>query len=162
MPQPAYLTLKGETQGNIEGSCDQKGHENTILVQAFNHEVMIPPNPQTGAPTGPRVHKPLTITKVYDKATPKLYLALTSGEHLPSVEMKLYRINNKGAEELYFTTTLEDAIVVSVKPWMMNCLDPNSKSFTHMEDVSFTYRKATWKWVPDGIESEDDWNVPKT
>ena len=161
MPQPAYLTLKGKNQGEIKGSCPISGHEESILVQAFNHEVSIPTNIQTGAPTGPRAHQSFTITKEYDKSSPKLYQALTSGEHMDTVKIELYRINPKGTEEHYFTTTLNDALIVSIKPWMQNALDPAAKNYTHMEDVSFTYRKINWQWVPDGIESEDDWNVPK-
>src|SRR5947209_2296857 len=98
MSQPAYLTLEGEKQGKIEGSCDQKGREGTILVQAFSHEVFIPRDAQTGAPTGNRIHNPLTITKAYDKSSPKLYQALTSGEHMKTVEIKWWRINSKGTE----------------------------------------------------------------
>ena len=162
MPLPAYMTLEGEKQGKIEGSCTQQGREGTILVQSFNHEVYIPRDRQTGAGTSPRVHNPYTVVKAYDKSSPKLYQALTSGEHMKNVQIKLYRIDKKGAEEHYFTTTLSDAIVVSVKPSMPNCLVPTSEPYTHMEEVSFTYSKANWKWEPDGIESEDDWQVPKS
>ncbi|WP_252724590.1 type VI secretion system tube protein Hcp, partial [Acinetobacter baumannii] len=43
----------------------------------FNHEVIIPRDPQSGQPTGQRVHKPVVITKVFDKASP-LLLALAA------------------------------------------------------------------------------------
>ncbi|MDV3443847.1 type VI secretion system tube protein Hcp, partial [Pseudomonas otitidis] len=36
--------------------------------------------PQSGQPTGQRVHKPLMITKVFDKSSPLIFNALTSGE----------------------------------------------------------------------------------
>ena len=42
MPMPAHMTLTGESQGKIDGSCSMSGRENTILVEAFNHEVRIP------------------------------------------------------------------------------------------------------------------------
>ena len=56
---------------------------------------------------------------------------------------------------------LEDAIIVSVRPWMPNCLDPHTESYTHMEEVMFTYKKIRWTWEIDGIEAEDSWVVPK-
>jgi len=161
MALPAYLTLTGEKQGAIKGSCTQKGRENTILVQAFEHEVSIPRDPQTGLATGKRVHHPLTILKAVDKSSPLLYMALTSGEHMKTVEIKWYQINEKGQEENYFITKLEDAIIVSMRPWKKNCLDPAFAHLGDMEDVSFTYRRITWRWVKDGIESEDDWSTPK-
>ena len=161
MPLPAHLTLEGSKQGKIEGSCDQEGREGTILVQALDHEVSIPRDSQTGLATGKRVHHPLTVLKALDRSTPLLYQALTSGEHMKSIEIKWYRIDSSGAEEHYFTTKLEDAIVVSIHPGIKNCLEPASQDLPHLEEVSFTYRKAIWRWEPDGIESEDDWRAPK-
>jgi type VI secretion system secreted protein Hcp len=161
MPLPAHLTLEGANQGQIEGSCVQEGREGTIMVQALNHEVSIPRDAQTGLATGKRVHHPLTILKALDRSTPLLYQALTSGEHMNFVEIKWYRIDDKGTEEHYFTTRLEDAIIVSIKPIINNCLEPASADLPHLEEISFTYRKAIWRWEPDGIESEDDWRAPK-
>jgi len=161
MPMPAHMTCEGENQGNIEGSCDMQGREKTMLVEAFDHQVYIPHDPQTGLATGKRVHREFVVTKMYDKASPKLYQALCTGEHLKKVEVKWYRINKTGNEEHYFTHKLEDAIVVEVKPYMPNCLDPKLEHFQHMEQVAFTYKKITWTWEIDGIEADDSWVVPK-
>jgi type VI secretion system secreted protein Hcp len=159
MPMPAYMEVTGEKQGKIEGSVDQAGRENTILIDGMEHEIYIPRDRQSGTSTGVRVHNPLIITKVFDKSSPKLYQALCTGEHMTEVVIKWYRIAPTGQEEHYFTTTLEDAIVVSMKPNMPNCLDPTMESFSHMEDVAFTYRKVKWTWEADGIEAEDDWKA---
>jgi type VI secretion system secreted protein Hcp len=161
MPMPAHLELTGNNQGKIDGSCTQQGRENTVLVEAFNHEVYIPRDPQTGHPVGKRVHNAFSIVKTYDKSSPKLYQALVTGERFSDVIVKWYRIDPTGAEEHYFTHKLQDAIIVSIRPWMPNCLDPATESFSHMEEVSFVYRKIIWTWEVDGIESEDDWEVPK-
>lgn len=161
MALPAYLTLTGERQGVINGSCKQKGRENTILVQAVEHEVTIPRDPQTGLATGKRIHHPLTVLKAVDMSSPLLYMALTSGEHMKTVEIKWYQINEKGQEENYFTTKLEDALIVSIKEWKKNCLDPALAYLTDMEEVSFTYRRIIWRSMKEGVESEDDWSAPK-
>lgn len=162
MPMPFYMTAEGEAQGLIEGSCEQTGREGTILCQALKHDITIPRDPQSGLPSGLRVHGPLCVTKVFDKASPKLYQALTSGERLKDVTLKWYRIDKSGIEEHYFTVKLIDAIVVSMKPWVPNCLDPQFEQLGHMEDCLYTYRKIIWTWEPDGIETEDDWMVPKS
>jgi type VI secretion system secreted protein Hcp len=161
MPMPAHLTLEGENQGVIEGNCEMAGRENTILVQAFNHEIHIPRDPQSGLSTGKRVHGAMSIVKKFDNASPKLYQALCTGEHLKNVTIKWYRIDPTGQEEHYFTHVLEDAILVAMKPYMPNCLDPATESYTHMEELLFTYKKIMWTWVIDGIEAEDSWIVPK-
>ena len=100
MPTPAYMSITGERQGLITasnftepsvGNIYQEGHENETLIQAFEHKILLPRDPQSGQPTGQRVHTPMKVTKVMDKCSPLLYRALTSGERLPKVEMKFYR-----------------------------------------------------------------------
>jgi type VI secretion system secreted protein Hcp len=154
------MRLTGIRQGTIDGSCDMRGREGTILVQEFHHEVMIPSDPQSGLPTGKRVHKPFRVCKFYDKSSPKLYQALVTGERLSDVHIDWYRINPGGEEEHYFTHRLEDAIITSIAPYMPNCLEAATEQYQHMEMVTFTYRKIVWTWIPDGIEAEDDWKVP--
>lgn len=160
MPMPAHMTLKGEKQGEIKGNCTMKGREGTILVQAFNHEVHIPVDIQTGQSAGKRIHGAFRIIKEFDKASPMILQALCTGEHLKEVKLKFYRVSPKGTEEQYYTITLEDAVAVSVKPSMPNCLDKSMSSFGHMEEVAFTYRKASWRHEIDKTESQDDWAVP--
>ena len=160
MAMPAHLTLEGEQQGVIDGSCDMQGREKTILVYSMSHDISIPRSPTDGLSTGKRVHGPLTITKEFDKSTPKLYQALCTGEHLKNVTLKWYRITKQGKEEHYFTHVLEDAIIVSIKPSMPITLLKDNDPYRHMDEVSFTYKKIKWTWEADGIEAEDSWAVP--
>ncbi|MBC2694637.1 MAG: Hcp family type VI secretion system effector [Desulfobacteraceae bacterium] len=160
MSMPSHLELEGENQGVIEGSCEMQGREGTILVYQMSHDIHIPRDPQSGLPSGKRIHGQLTITKEYDKSSPKLYQALCTGEHMKNVTIKWYRIDPTGTEEHYFTHTLEDAIVVALKPYMPIAFLSENEPYRHMEEVSFTYKKIKWTWEPDGIESEDDWTVP--
>ncbi|EOQ76663.1 secreted protein Hcp [Pseudomonas aeruginosa VRFPA02] len=113
MATPAYMSITGTKQGLITagaftedsvGNTYQEGHEDQVMVQGFNHEVIIPRDPQSGQPTGQRVHKPVVITKVFDKASPLLLAALTSGERLTKVEIQWYRTSAAGTQEHYYTT----------------------------------------------------------
>lgn len=169
MPTPAYLTLQGTKQGLITagtftedsvGNIYQEGHEDEILVQAFTHHVIIPRDPQSGQPTGQRVHKPLQITKVFDKSSPLIFTALTTGERLTECTLKWYRTSASGTQEHYYTIKLEDAIIVEVQSSMASCQDPNMAHFTHLEDVYFTYRKITWTHEVCGTSGSDDWRSP--
>ena len=160
-PMPSYMQVTGEQQGDIEGSVTQKDREGTILVYAFGHNIKIPTDPQSGLPTGKRIHGPIKILKEFDKSSPKLYKALVTGEHLNPVIIKFYRIDPTGNEEHYFTIRLEDAIILSISPSIPTTLLAQNESYGHMETVSFNYRKIKWTWEPDGVESEDDWTVPK-
>ncbi len=161
MAIPAHLTLTGEKQGKIDGSCEMQGREGTILVYGMHHDVSIPSSPTDGLSTGKRVHGPLDVIKEYDKSSPKLYQALCTVEHMKEVTIKWYRITKLGTEDHYFTHKLEDAIVVSLKPYMPNTLVAENEPYRHMEIVSFAYKKIRWTWEPNGIEAEDSWAVPR-
>jgi type VI secretion system secreted protein Hcp len=165
MPNPIYAWFKGETQKNIEGwgswagEDDQAGREGSSLVQQFDHEITIPHDPQSGQATGRRVHHPVRIVKRIDKASPKLYQALCSGERLTPVTFKWYRIDPTGAggQQHYFSTTLEEAVIIAMKEWFPHTSDREKSDYSHFEDVAFTYRKIIWRWEDGGIETQDDW-----
>lgn len=170
MPTPAFMRIEGSKQGLITqgafteasvGNIFVEGHEDEFIVQGFSHEIIIPRDPQSGQPTGQRVHQPLSITKVFDKSSPLIYEALTSGERLTKCEISWYRTSTSGTQEKYFSMTLEDAVIVAVKAHMPNCQDPSQAHFTHLEDVSFTYRKISWTHEAAGTSGSDDWRSPK-
>lgn len=171
MPTPAYMTVTGEKQGNITagtftdasvGNIWQEGHEDECLIQAFQHQIMLPRDPQSGQPTGQRVHKPFKITKVMDKCSPLLFRALASGEKLPKVELKFYRTSAQGTMEHYYTITMEDAIITDITSYMPHCQDPREQHLTHMEDVEFTYRKITKTHEVASTSESDDWRKMST
>ncbi|BDU17797.1 type VI secretion system tube protein TssD [Lysobacter auxotrophicus] len=100
MPTPAYIALQGKTQGNITqgaftadsvGNTFVEGHEDEILVQEVRHIVTVPTDPQSGQPSGQRVHRPLKFTCALNKAVPLMYNALAAGEMLPTVTLKWFR-----------------------------------------------------------------------
>jgi type VI secretion system secreted protein Hcp len=170
MPTPAYLTIEGSSQGAITqgtftqdsvGNVYQEGHEDEILIEAFSHQVTIPRDPQSGQPTGQRVHQALVVTKVFDKCSPLLYTALTTGEMLTTCQLKFYRTSSDGQQEHYFTIELQDAIIVDIKAYMPNCQDPGQAHFTNLEDVSFSYRMITWTHEVAGTSGSDDWRAPR-
>ena len=145
-----HMEIEGVAQGKIEGICSVEGLEGTIPVVGLEQTIHIPTDQQSGQPTGKRVHSPISVVKYIDKASPKLYKALVTGEML-NVTLRWYGIDPAGATEHFFTVSLEDAIIVEVKSY-----------FPNFEGVSFTYRKIVWSWEPDGTHSEDDWRAPVT
>ncbi len=56
MPTPCYISITGQTQGNITagaftadsvGNIYVQGHEDEMLVQEFLHNVTVPTDPQS-------------------------------------------------------------------------------------------------------------------
>jgi type VI secretion system secreted protein Hcp len=162
MAMPIHMKLKGKTQGEIQGSCEMQGDKRngSIFVYSLQHNITIPHHTggvdgEASVAIGKRIHEPLVVEKQVDKATPKLYLALCTGEHFESVDIYWYRINKQGKEENYFTTKLEDAILIDMSPSFSSVGDG-----AHVEQLSFAYKRITWTWEIDGITATDDWTQP--
>lgn len=155
MALPFYMTIEGTTQGKIEGCNNAAQHEKEIECHALSQNIVRPFDFKSGTPTGLRTHGPLTITKAFDKSSPKLYKALVEGERLKSVVLKFYRILPTGVPENYFTITMKNAIVVEIHPVMHNHLTPGNDKYFHLEDVSFAYGQIEWRWEPDAIITMD-------
>jgi type VI secretion system secreted protein Hcp len=101
MPTPAFMTLRGATQGLISagafteasvGNIYQLGREDQIMIQALSHGIFVP----KGSGSGRRMHKPLIITKAIDKSSPLINNALCSGELLNSCCVEWYRTAAQG------------------------------------------------------------------
>jgi len=166
MATPIFAWFEGTAQGKIDGwgswpgEDDVKDREGSSLIYQLEHEVKVPRNPQTGLPSGQRVHHPVRVIKRMDKATPKLFQALVHAELFKSVTFKWYRTKSgSGRQEHYFTTELQNAMLVEMKDWFPLTVDEDKGTYSHFEDLAFTYRKIRWVWEIDGIESEDDWMV---
>ncbi|NBA94160.1 Hcp family type VI secretion system effector [Pseudomonas sp. R5(2019)] len=170
MSTPAYISITGKTQGHITkdaftadsvGNIYVEGHEDQILVQEIDHLIATPTDPQSGQPSGQRVHKPFSFTAALNKATPLLYGALATGEMLTEVEVKWYRTSTEGKQEHFFTTKLEDATIVQIHTHLPHAQDPSKEGYTQLIKVSMAYRKITWTHNISGTEASDDWRKPQ-
>jgi len=169
MPTPCYLSIEGQTQGNITagaftadsvGNIYVEGHEDEMLVQAVSHDISVPTDPQSGQPSGQRVHGPLIVTCALNKATPLIFNAVVSGEMLPEVRLNWYRTSTEGKQEHFFTYILEDAIATDLSIDMPHAQDESSSNFTQLVNVTFTYRKVTLEHNVSGTSGSDDWRKP--
>lgn len=160
MAQPFYMSITGERQGNItERAGEQRGHENEILCQAFEHVVLVPTDTQSSVPTGKRVHKAMMITKSVDRSSPQLYSALVNNERLTNITIKHYRIDPTGTLQNHFTVKLSNAVVISIRAWQPNYLNPATAQISYTEEVSFAYQAIDWLWEDGGVEAMDEWTV---
>ena len=148
MALQAHMTVEGTEQGKIEGECPMKGREGSIEVQQFDHEVYAARQQQRTA-DGECGSQAACDLQGVRQSVAEAHKALTRGERLKSVEIKWFRIARR-QQEHYFTHKMEDAIIVSIKPYMKNRLDRDKEDFKHMEEVSFTYRKMTWNYEQGG------------
>lgn len=156
----AYLRLKGATQGEIKGSVTQAGREGSIMVIAFEHEVISPRDPASGLPTGRRQHKAITITKEIDRSTPLLMNALTHNENITEWELRFWQPSATGKQVQFYTIQLVNASIASIRQEMLNNRYPENVHHKEREHVSFCYQKIIWTFEDGGITAEDDWETP--
>jgi type VI secretion system secreted protein Hcp len=95
----AYMKL-----GDIKGESAAAAPRGEIEILSWSWG-------EASAPSGRRQHKPLTITKPVDKASPILQQASTSGGSIPMLELALPK-EGGGAEE-YVKYRLENVRVTS-------------------------------------------------
>lgn len=160
----AYLKLEGELQGDIYGESEQAGHEDEIEVISFNHDVIVPRDPNSGSPTARRHHEPIKITKRIDKSTPLLMKALHDSEKLIVFRLTFMRIGDLAVPENYYTITLEDARIVGVRQKKLNTLNTDNAWSDDMETVWFTYDSIDWTYN-DGVSdiiSQANWGFEQS
>jgi type VI secretion system secreted protein Hcp len=169
MATVSYVTIEGQFQGPITDGCNtaesmgnkyQQDHADESTVLALEHNITIPTDPQSGQPTGQRVHMPMVLRKRFDKATPLLAVAVTSGENL-QVTITFWRTSMEGAQEHYFTVALEDARLVDIRYGKEHTADPAKGFYDDEEVLSFSYRKITWTHEAAGTSGADDWRAPR-
>lgn len=156
MPTPCNLNV-----AEYPGSSEKEGREGTCDVFEIEHHVHAPTEPTSGLPTGVRVHSPLRIVKIIDKATPGFHKALCTSQNLSQVELDFYRIDPKTREEAkYYKITMKNARIVDIRPYMPMSFVPANESYRHMEQVSFVYEEIEWEWIPDSVVEMDRWRAP--
>lgn len=164
---PACMFIKGgEDQGDITWECntpESAGNifrdipEDAFPVRAFDHGLILPIHEPSGWITGPRRHHPLMITKMFDRSSPLLYMALIRGERFARCAVRWYRRRADDSLEHYFTHTMEDAVVIRMVAHMPMTRNPEWEGRTHLETVFFTYRTIFWKHEILGTEGSDNW-----
>jgi len=155
----AAMTIVGQKSGQIKGGATQKGREGTVTVIGASHSIVSPRDPQSGLPTGKRMHKPFVITKEVDKSSPLLYGMLSTNENITSVTIKFWtpQITGAvgGAETQTYTVKLTNASIASISFHDTN--DKTTPDEAPKEDVSFTYQKIEWTWTDGGVDYSDTW-----
>lgn len=116
MSNPAYLWLTDENGSPMVGPSFVFGREGAIELKSLTHNVNIPVDGNTGRLTGTRIHMPIMIQKEFDRVTPHLFRALSTGKTLKSATIKMYKTNDSGLEQEYFNIIMEGVKITSITP----------------------------------------------
>jgi type VI secretion system secreted protein Hcp len=122
--------------------------EVSFPVLALSHSIVSPRDAASGLPTGKRQHKPFTIPKPVDKASPLLVEGLLKGEPLSVEVTSSIRI---GGRWVPFRTVLLDTAFVGA-------IGPQSADDRPTEEVAFYYNRIAFNYVASGTTVEDKWS----
>jgi type VI secretion system secreted protein Hcp len=134
-----YLKL-----GDIKGESTDQAHSGELEVESWSWgETNVAASGKreaaTGMPTGKRQHKPLMITKLVDKASPKLLEANAKGTRFASMTLSLP--NPDSTQQGYMVYTFTDVMISSYQT-------SGSDGSIPMETISFNYSKVESEVAP--------------
>lgn len=127
----AYLKL-----GDIKGEATDSEHRDWMIVESMNHGITRQSDPASGLPTGKRQHKPVTITKPVDKATPLLMGACVNGQLIPMVRMEFVR---PGEQDRYYQVIMKNVLVTSYQTGGSAGQTPTESFSLNYEEIKWTY-----------------------
>ena len=140
----SYLQLDG-----IPGESTDDKHKDWIEVLSFGHEMLQQTSSTKssagGASSGRAQHGDFALTKNVDKASPKLYEAVSNGKHLSKAKIEVCRAG--GSQVKFLEITLEEVMIARVQ---LNSSDSNGSGGTdHIptETVHLNYGKIEWVYT---------------
>jgi type VI secretion system secreted protein Hcp len=152
----AYMTVKGQKQGQITGDATQKAHSQTIPVLAFTYGVTSPRDAASGLSNGKRFHQPVQVTSPTGSQSPKLFNAIAQNENLTTVEIDVYMTDRTGKEVLAYSIKLTNA---QLSEWDVSD-DGSGVTESLSDQYSFTFQSIVVTWATGGIAGSDTWLAP--
>ncbi|MCA1826529.1 MAG: type VI secretion system tube protein Hcp [Myxococcales bacterium] len=159
---PVHLILvavTGQKQGVLKadaGFTDKPGQAavHQFAIQEFSYSVLSPRDPQSGQPTGKRMHKPVVFAKELGPSTPQLYAALASNENLSEVIFDCYGTQSGGLV-LAHSVKLTNASVAEIDYRQLNIREPQSSKIPEFALVSLAFENI--EWTHGAIVAGDSW-----
>lgn len=151
----ASLQCTGATSGLITQNASSPESIGTLarpslvdasVVLTSNYQVAIP------AGGGARVHRPLIVTKLVDRASPIFLQALSANEQLQCT-LSIYRTSPTGASELYYKIAISDALVTALNMKQSDTFSSAAEPDT--ETLALSYRSITITHVPALVSVTD-------
>jgi type VI secretion system secreted protein Hcp len=103
------IKLESAKQGVFKGGTG--GTDEWLPMTAFNMESSTPVVLKSGAPAGASKHKPITITKDIDKASPLIFAALNNNEVFKIINIQLTKPGKGGKQVIYENIELTNAVI---------------------------------------------------
>jgi len=147
----AFLKIK-----DIPGECTDEKHKDWIEILSFSHGVSQPASGSvsgTGGLSGGRAdHADFTISKLLDKASPKLALFCCNGGHIGEVTVEICRAT--GEQSKFMEYKLTDTMIRNV-----SVSGSKGGEDRPSEALSFAYSKIDWSYSDFDSKGKQKTNV---
>ncbi len=98
----------------IDGEAVSVDHKEWVIVESMSWGIAPSPDPSGGGAGAGKVSvHDISIIKRIDKASPKLFLACATGQHIATVTLSVTR-NVLGVEREYYQIILSDVLITSI------------------------------------------------
>ncbi len=154
MAYTAYISIKGQKQGQFAGDGSSKQNKNRILITSFSFSVESPRDVATGQASGKRQYHPIIIRKHWGEASPQVYEALATNENLPSVLVEFTGVSAKGIEQVDHSFSLTNATISALREFTEPA--QSGSEIDDLEEISFNFQKIEIK-DKNGKTFVDDW-----
>ena len=149
------MNVKGKKSGVINGGAPKtmKGADNAFQLIYCQSAIMSPRDPQSGLPTGQRMHLGIEVVGRNCVGTPGLWQALVTNEEL-EVKISFWSQHGQGSgvtQKVYYTIELEKANLATMDHMT------SEADGTLFYRCRFTYNKITWTWLDGNLTSMDNW-----
>lgn len=134
----AYLQIDG-----VPGESLDDKHKDWIELLSYGHEMTQPVSSTKssagGAASGRTQHGDFAVSKYTDKASPKLYEAVSNGKHFGKAKIEVCR--SGGTQVKFLEINLEQVMVSNVQ---VNSSSNGSADALPTETVHLNYGKIEW------------------
>jgi type VI secretion system secreted protein Hcp len=148
MAQKFLLKLRLTKQGVVKGSSGKREGDldfsSGLECHGFQYGVTAPYDAGSGLPTGKRQHKPITIIREVDSASPLLWQALCTNEGFQTATLKFNRPDSSGKESLYSTIELTNGVIVNIKRY-------TESTGRKCEELTLSYHSVTVNGIANGV-----------
>lgn len=152
---------------NIPGEASGPGpHKGEIEVMAWGWGVTHSASAQSGT-TRPKTPfgtiSELSLTKWVDKASVPLFMAMASGNHIPSAKLTFIKASTRGSFTDFLTISMKDILITSLSDGGSS----SSGDSRLTESVTLNFNEIDIKYLmqnPDGTYSspyEASWDLAK-
>jgi type VI secretion system secreted protein Hcp len=155
MSNPAYLFLTDENGSPMVGPALCQG----VKVQLnSNRSLIMSTSQSTGIPEidGDAHTHARHVPEEFDRVTPILFRALSTGRTLQSATIKMYQINEAGLEQEYFNILLENVKITSITPDLYPAQTPEHtlRRFSSYEKITGSIATAMSSIVTPGMSEQ--------